>query len=198
MRTSGLLAIVMAAAFAASGCGDEEKTEGSPDPSTERTDRPAPPPPGWRTFTNRQAGFTLAIPRDWRARTRRSASLIRSSDRLLAITVAADRSAPGRKTEPRPYARRTFRALPGFRRLAARRVRRVPGSPYANARVDGAGTLAARRQRQRQRITVAAFRRPGRVTFTVVAFGAEVGGAAPHAGSLTLLLRTLRGRRPQL
>jgi hypothetical protein len=184
------------AALATAGCGDDEKFEGSPDPATERSDRPAEPPPGWRTLANRRAGFTVSIPDDWAARTRSSATLIRSSDRLVAVTVAADRSEPGRRTRPLAYARRAFRALPGFRRLRAGRGRRVARSPYPTGRVDGAGTLAGRRQRQR--ITVAAFRRPGRVTYTVVAFSAVLDGAAPHAGTLDVLLGSLRARRPRL
>lgn len=176
------------------GCGDDEKLAGSPDPATERSDPPADPPTGWRTFANRHAGFTVAIPPGWVPRRRGSATLIRSGDRLVAVTVAADRSHPGRTTRPRAYVRRTFRALPGFRRLRAGRPRRVATSPYPSARVDGSGTLAGRRQRQR--ITVAAFRRPGRVTYTIVAFSAVVDGGAPHGASLRVLLGTLRARRP--
>jgi hypothetical protein len=196
VRFVALPLITAAVVLTAAGCAAEEKFAGSPDPATERTDRPADPPPGWRTFANRRAGYTLSVPDDWAIRTRRSATLIRSADRLLAVTVAADRSRAGRRTRPRPYARQAFRALPGFRRLAARRIRTVARSRYPSARVDGAGTLA--RRRQRQRITVAAFRRPGRVTFTVVAFAAELDGSAPHAQSLSTLLSSLRGRRPAL
>jgi hypothetical protein len=189
-----MLAAALVAAVAATGCGEDEKFAGSPDPATERSDRPAAPPPGWRTLANRRAGFTVSIPGDWPARTRGSATLIRSPDRLVAVTVAADRSEPGRTTPSRSYARRTFRALPGFRRLRAGRVRRVASSRYPSARVDGGGTLAGRGQRQR--ITVAAFRRARRVTYTVVAFSAVVDGAAPHGATLTLLLGSLRARRP--
>jgi hypothetical protein len=178
------------------GCGEEEEFTGSPDPATERTDPPAKPPSGWRTFANRRAGFTLSVPPGWTARARSSATLIRSSDRLLAVTVAADRSEAGRTTQPRQYARRAFRALPGFERLRASAVRRVPRSPYPSARVDGKGTLADRGQRQR--ITVAAFRRPERATYTVVAFSAPVGRAPAHAGELQLLLASLRARPPAL
>lgn len=189
-----MIAAGLSAAVLAAGCGGEDKRSGSPDPATERSDPPAKPPPGWRTFANRQAGFTVSVPRDWAARKRGSATLIQSSDRLLAITVAADRSAPGRRTRPAVYARRAFRSLPNFRRLRASRTRRVAGSPYPSTRVDGRGTLKGRRQRQR--ITVAAFRRPRRVTYTVVAFSAELDGAATHAASVKLLLRSLRARRP--
>jgi hypothetical protein len=195
VRAIGLV-LAAAAALAAAGCGDEDEFAGSPDPATERSDRPAEPPPGWRTFSNRRAGFTLSLPPGWPARTRKSATLIRSSDHLLAVTVAADRSEPGRTTRPRQYARRAFRALPGFRDLKAPAARRVRGSPYASARIDGSGTLADRRQRQR--ITVAAFRRARRATYTVVAFSAVVGRAPAHAGPLGRLLASLRARRPAL
>jgi hypothetical protein len=196
VRATGLLALAAIAGLVPAGCGDEDSFKGSPDPATERTDRPARPPAGWRTFANRRAGFTLAVPRDWQARTRRSATLIRSPDHLLAVTVAADRSEAGRRTPPRAYAREAFRALPGFRRLTPGRARRLAASPYPSARVDGSGTFA--RRRQRQHLTVAAFRRPGRVTFTVVAFAAQVGGRGAHAASLNVLLASLRGRRPRL
>ena len=194
MRATALLVIGLLAVSVAAGCGDEDEFEGSPDPATERNDAPANPPPGWRTFANRAAGFTLSVPREWNARTRRNATLIRSSDRLMAVTVAADRSADGRETRPRRYARETFRALPGFRRKRRLAARGVPRSPYAAARVDGSGVLA--RRRQRQRMTVAAFRRPGRVTFTVIAFSADVPQSAAHRRALATLLSSLRGRRP--
>jgi hypothetical protein len=195
VRAIALLLAAACTALAAAGCGEEEEP-GAPDPASERSDPPATPPPGWRTFANRRAGFTLSVPPGWPARTRKSATLIRSSDRLMAITVAADRSESGRTTRPPEYARRTFRALPGFKRLRAKPARGVRRSPYPSARVDGTGTLAKRRQRQH--ITVAAFRRPGRVTYTVVAFATPVGRAPAHARPLRRLLASLRAQRPAL
>jgi hypothetical protein len=196
VRATALLAAALIAGLTGIGCGDEDEFAGSPDPATERSDPPAKPPPGWRTFANRRAGFTVSVPPGWPARARRSATLIRSSDRLVAVTVAADRSEPGRTTRPRPYARRAFRAIPGFRKLKPGAAHRVARSPYPSARVDGTGTLEDRRQRQR--ITVAAFRRPRRVTYTVIAFSAPVGSAPAHGGELRLLLASLRARRPAL
>ena len=190
MRATALLVIGLLAVLVAAGCGSEDEFEGSPDPATERNDPPANPPPGWRTFANRAAGFTLSVPDAWPARTRRKATLIRSHDRVMAITVAADRSADGRETRPRRYARQAFRALPGFRRKRRLEAGRVRRSAYPSARIEGVGILA--RRRQRQRITVATFRRPGRVTFTVIAFSAD----SRHRHSLETLLASLRGRRP--
>ena len=194
MRAIALL-LGAAAALGATSCDEEDEFTGSPDPATERSDRPAKPPPGWHTVANRRAGFTLSVPPGWVTRTRRSATLIRSNDRLVAVTVAADRSEDGRTTRPRQYARRTFRALPGFRKLRSTPARRVRGSPYRSARVDGGGTLAKRRQRQR--ITVAAYKRPRRATYTIVAFSARVGGVPVYAGPLRTILASLRAQRPR-
>ena len=195
MRAIALL-LAAAAALTVTGCGEEDEFTGAPDPASERSDKPAKPPAGWRTFANRRAGFTLSIPPGWPAQTRKSATLIRSGDHLLAVTVAADRSEAGRTTRPRPYARRTFRALPDFRKLRATPARRERGNPYPNARVDGTGTL--KRRHQRQRITVAAYRRPGHVTYTVVAFAARVGGVPAYGGALRQVLASLRARRPRV
>ena len=194
MRANATLACVLALCLCAAGCGGED-ADPAPDPATERSDRPAKPPPGWRTVVNRRAGFTVSVPRSWRVRGRRGATLVRSSDRLVAVTIAADRSAAGRDTRTGAYARRAFKALPGFRRLRARPARPLRASPYESARVVGSGRLG--RRGQPQRIVIAAFRRPGRVTYSAVAFIAVVAGRAPHAGTLTTLLESLRGRRPQ-
>jgi hypothetical protein len=70
----------------------------------------------------------------------------------------------------------------------------VRGSPYESRRIDGSGTLRSRKQKQR--VTVAAFRRPGRVTYTSVVFGANLGGRIPHPAELAALLRSFRARRP--
>jgi len=194
VRATALLAAAVVAALAGTGCGEEDEFTGTPDPATERNDPPAKPPPGWRTFANRRAGFTVSVPPGWPTRARGSATLIRSSDRLVAVSIAADRSEPARTTAPRQYARRTFHALPNFENLKVKRTRRVARSPYMSARVDGVGTLSNRRQRQR--ISVAAFRRPRRVTYTVVAFSAPAGVA--HGAEIDALLASLRARRPAL
>lgn len=194
VRATAILVGALATGIFLGGCGDEKVTEGSPDPRTERIDPPAKPPPGWHTVSNRAAGFTLSVPPSWRVRKRGTATLVRSSDRLLAITVAADRSESGRKLRAERYAREAFRALPGFRRLRSGRPRPIARSPYESSRVDGTGTLKSRRQRQQ--IAVAVFRRPKRVTYTSVVFGADVGRRMPHPGELRKLLASFRARRP--
>ena len=74
----------------------------------------------------------------------------------------------------------------------AARTRRVRGSPYASARVDGIGTLG--RSRRAQRITVAAFQRPGLVTYAAVVFRNATAATAADEAALDRILRTLRGQ----
>jgi hypothetical protein len=165
MRVRQTAAALLAAAAVTPGCGGGDDASND----RERADRPAKPPPGWRTVRNRRAGFTVAAPRRWTARTKRGATLIRSRDRLVVVSIAADRSAAGRQKPPPTYAKETLEELPGFEGSALPGRRRVRGSRYRSARVEGIGTLGASKKRP-QRITVAAFQRPERVTYAAVVF----------------------------
>ena len=165
-------------------CGGEERAP------RERADRPAHPPPGWRTVRNPRAGFTIAAPPGWTVKTRRGATLIRSSDRLVAISLAADRSREGRSTSPARYARDLLGDLPGFEGSVEPRVRRVRGTPYRTARVEGSGTL--RTARRAQRITVAAYHRPGSATYAAVIFRNPRVEPAADRRAVARMLRTFR------
>jgi len=151
-------------------CGGDDAAPASDQPA----DRPAPPPPGWRTVTNQKAAFSVAAPRSWRVSQRPRATLIRSPDRTVAVTVVADRSPAGRETGADSYARQTLSELPGFEGSVDPEPKPVgatpysSASPYSSAQVQGRGKLP--RSRAQQRITVAAFHRPRRVTYAVVAF----------------------------
>jgi hypothetical protein len=85
--------------------------------------------------------------------------------------------------------------LPNFEGSVSARPRRVRGSPYRSARVDGAGTVG--RTRRPQRISVAAFLRPGVVTYAVVAFRNATVTSGADEVALSRMLRTLRGQAPQ-
>jgi hypothetical protein len=182
--------LLSALLLAAPGCGDDDDSKGP----QERADRPVEPPPRWRTVENGTAGFTLAVPRRWTARTKGGATLIRSRDRLLVLTVAADRSKAGKEIAPGEYARRTLEALPGFEGSVSPEPRKVRGSPYETARVDGLGTV--RTSKRPQRITVVAYRRPGLVTYAALAFRNPRFDPRFDEPALNRVLRTLRARPP--
>ena len=177
---------MLLAVLALAGCGGDDEQP------AERSDRAARPPAGWRSVENASAGFTISVPRSWRTRTRAAATLIRSRDRLVAVTVAADRSADARETPPARYARQVLEALPGFEGTTADAVRRVPGSPYRSARIEGEGSV--RTSRRPQRITVAVLQRPGRVSYSVISFRNPTLATPADERVVRRMPRTLRGR----
>src|SRR5256885_1577423 len=136
MRWRALL-VCLVLAGAPVGCGGSSSRSATRATTKETADPPAPPLPGWSRLVNDTAGFSLSLPPGWRA-TRSSAgsSLIRSTDRALAVAVSADRSHDGEGDPPATYLDRTVRNLPGYRDLrAGRAVGRAPAS--------GAGPAAA-------------------------------------------------------
>ena len=188
------LAALTALALLPLACDDDEGARDGGD-RPQGSERPAKPPPGWRTVGNPVAGFTIAAPRTWPADTTRRATLVRSDDRLVSITVAADRSAAGGELSPGQYARRTLESLPGFAGRLRRRVGRVRGSPYRSAVVEGTGTVNT--TSRPQRISVAAFRDSGKATYTAIIFrNARV---KPRFNDRTIarVLRTFRGQAPR-
>ncbi len=130
---------------------------------------------------------SLAAPRRWRVTERARATLIRSPDRTVAVTVVADRSPAGRETPAADYARATLTELPGFEGSADPAPRRVRGSPYPSSQVQGRGRVTG--SKGEQLITVAAFHRAGRVTYAVVAFRQR---QTPPA-TVERMLATVRG-----
>lgn len=185
---SALIGLVLTAGLAA--CGGDDP----PERPSETADKPAAPPPGWRTVRNVAAGFTIAVPRSWSAATKRSATLIRSKDELVAVTVAADRSPAGKDTEPARYAREVIASLPGFEGSVSVRDSRIAGSPYETAIAAGSGTVKT--SGVAQRIDVAAFHRPRRVTYSAVVFRNARARPVPGRKALARMLRTFRAQAP--
>lgn len=186
-----LTPLLAAALLSVAGCGKKDVTVLVPDPGSERADAPVQPPRGWRIHENPAAGFSIALPRGWRAAIRGSATRVRSADGNVVVSLQADRSEAGRTTPAADYALATLEALPGYRDLEGRPADE-PHSPYEAARAAGSGTRE--RGERRQRVSVTVFRRPGQVTYAAVAFSAP----RARAGRRTLdrALRTLRGRPP--
>lgn len=173
----------------AAGCGDDE-----PDTPPERADPAAKPPKGWKTARNRQAGFTLSIPKSWTAKVKGGATLIRSEDKLQVITLAADRGAEGQELTATAYARRTLESLPEFEGSVLPAAARVRGSPYKTARVDGIGSLKT--SKRPQRIVVVAYRRRRQVIYALVAFFNRKVPATFFERTFRRILRSFRAQPP--
>jgi ketosteroid isomerase-like protein len=115
------LAGVLLLALAIAGCGGSDDET----PSSTTTTAPKPPPketrdalPGkpedWQPYVNERGGYALRLPRGWKAEADGPQTLIRSYDRLVAISIAADRSDAARQTEISDYATNTADDLRGF------------------------------------------------------------------------------------
>lgn len=188
--TAALLALTLLGA----GCADDEEKAERKSPQAERADRPAQPPHGWRTVRNARAGFTIAIPRRWTASSRRGRTTARSDDRLVAVSISADRTARGRQLSPAQYARRTIRTVPDFAGTVGKRVSRVRGSPYDSAMLTATGTVSP--SNLSQRISVVIFQRRGRVSYGLLVF--RNAGVQPRFNDRTInrMLRTFRAQPP--
>lgn len=189
MSRARRIVAVAAAALIAAGCGDD-----GPEKRNERADPAAKPPRNWKTARNREAGFTLSIPRSWTAKVKEQATLIRSKDKLVVLTVAADRGPEGRELTATAYAKRTLESLPEFEGSELPSASRVRGSPYKSARVDGVGSLKT--SRRPQRIAVVAYRRPRKVIYALVAFFNPKVPAAFYEATFRRILRSFRAQPP--
>jgi len=177
------------------GCGGSSQTRHATAPP-ETSDRRPPLPPGWRRVVNPQAGFSLGIPPGWTARGGHGSTLVRSRDRALAVSIAADRSPEGQTLTPARYAVRTMRALRGYRGLRVGGAHRVRGAHYPAAAAAGRGTF--RRTHVRQAIRVIALQRPRRVTFTLLVFRNTGVPGGVYDAAVDEMVRTFRGQPPQV
>jgi hypothetical protein len=191
-----LLAVLAALTFLVAGCGSS--TPARPGPAGgpgETADKRPPLPPGWRRVVDRRAGFSLGIPPGWTAHGVRGATVVRSADRALAVSIAADRGGQGRTLRPRLYARRTLSALRGYGRLRIGHPRRVHGAHYPAAAVPAQGRY--RRTGVRQAITAISLQRPRRVTFSLLVFRNASVAPGVYDAAVAEMVHTLRGQPPR-
>jgi len=188
--------LAAASAVAVAGCGGSgapsEPTQATTPP--ERNDRVGRIPAGWTRLVNRRAGFSVGIPPGWKARGARGATLVRSGDRLLAVSITADRSPDGRDLRPTNYVQRLVDALPGYRRLKVGRPVPVRRARYPGASLTATGTF--RRTRVRQTIRAVALRRRGQVTYALLFFRTARSRGALYRPAINGMIRTFRGRAP--
>ncbi len=143
---------------------------GGSDPSSSTsstTTTPAPPPKEtreglpdrpeqWTRYVNERGGYALLLPRGWEGERDGPQTLIRSFDRLVAISIAPDRSAAAAETPIEDYATNTAERLRGFEHgFEPEGTRRFPGHYEA---VDVYGTGRSR-DGVEQRVSVIVLRR---------------------------------------
>lgn len=93
-KAPALIAALLVAA-APAGCGDRggDAEEALPPAPAKETADPLPDlPKGWSKEVNHDAGFAFGLPPGWTATEREGPSLVRSPDRLVAVSLTADRT----------------------------------------------------------------------------------------------------------
>jgi hypothetical protein len=195
-RRATLPALLVALALA--GCdGSDEQAEPEP---------PPPPPPretihhlgelpdDFKRWVNRAGGFAFGAPRGWKVADRGKGSLVRSFDRLVALSIVPDRSAAALDVPVDGYAARAAEALTGFRGGL-----RAKGEGRYEHRYDGAEVRATGTARGGidQRVSVIVLRRDELVTFTVVLAKNAKEDAGPSKRLAERVIETIRSRPPR-
>jgi hypothetical protein len=183
---SALVAFAALAAFA--GCGGDEPEP--PQTPVETVDKLPSLPGGWHEYVNHRAGFAIGRPPGWRAERKGSATLLRSPDQLVAVSISADRTTEAIEFPLAEYARSAARALPRFKRLNIRSPRRFKAHYKAQA-VSATGKT---KDGLRQRLLFVAMRRDQLVTYAVLIARNVEKDSGFYSREALRMLRTLRGR----
>ena len=197
-RAAVAVASLLALTLAACGGSPDVSTTTTatrPQPAPKETRDPLPDRPReWQRYVNERGGYALLLPRGWKPAPDGPRTLIRSYDRLVAISIAPDRTADGLATPTSDYAANTAADLRGFAHGFEIEGRRPLKRHYDAVEVYGSGRS---REGVRQRASVIVLRRDRVVTVTVVL----AANARPAARESVRLARraisTLRTRPPR-
>jgi hypothetical protein len=193
------LALTLVLTLGAAGCGgsDEESTTSTttaPKPAPKETRDPLPERPlEWKRYVNERGGYALLLPRGWTADADGPQTLIRSYDRLVAISIAPDRSADGLATPVADYATNTADGLRGFKHGFEAEGQRPLKHHYDAVEVYGGGKS---RDGVDQRASVIVLRRDALATITVVVAANAKLAARESVRVARRAVDTLRTRPP--
>jgi hypothetical protein len=199
MRRRGL-ALLVTITVATAGCGgDGSEDETTPPPPRERVetvDKLPKLPDRWKRFENRRGGFVVGLPPGWTTsdRDRGPTSLVRSYDRLVAISISPDRTPEALDLDLEDFATRAADALPGLEGGS----RPSPPKPYEHRYEAVRTTLEGKGAKSgvRQRVSLIVLRRDQLATFTVVIATSADRRARPSERLANRVVATLRSRPP--
>jgi hypothetical protein len=184
--------LVGGALVAAAGCGGDDGSEAeAPEPRAETVDPLPKLPDDWKRYVNHREGFAIGRPPGWKAERRPKVTLLRSPDRLVAVSISADRSPQAVEISLRDYAPQVVEALRGFENLK-------PGEPrFFEHRYQGVRVSATARARDsdiRQRLIFIGLRRDRLVTYGVLIARNAEHDSGFYGSQAIRMVRTLRGR----
>lgn len=191
VKALGIGLIVVAAAGGPVGCGGSAETAPQ-SPRRERAQALPRLPPEWGAHRDSSVGYAIGIPPGWDLRERGGSVLIRSPDRLAAVSLAVDRGAHALEMPLERFATQALAALPGFKApLAPSRPRQFRGTPLDAVETAGRGTT--RSSGLEERVTLVALRRDAVVNYSVaIAENAQRRRSAHDRGIAVRMVRTLR------
>ena len=169
------------------GCGDDEPAP--PEHRAETVDKLPKLPPGWHEYISHRAGFALGRAPGWRANRDGASTLLRSPDRLVAISISADRTSEAIEFPLGDYALETAKALPGFHHLDVKRPHRFEAH-YTARSVAASGEKG----QLRQRLLLIALRRDRLATYAVLVASHAERNTGFYENEALRMVRTLRGR----
>jgi len=186
-----VLAIVLVPALGACGSDDGPAAPAVPR-QAETVDELPKLPRGFEPYVSRINGIAFGRPPGWQVKRRGVATLLEAPDRLVVMSISADRSNEALMGDPRTFAVQTFSALEGYEgELDPSEPQRFRHR-YNAFEVKGRGVAADSGVRQRMRLIV--LEREGAAVVTaVIAENADVGAPGEVRQALQAL-RTLRTR----
>jgi hypothetical protein len=181
---------IAGACFAVAACGGGDDSAPAERPR-ERADKLPKLAEGWKPYVDRRVGLAIGRPPGWLARTRGRSVLLRSPDRLVAISLSADRTVEAVEFPLSDFVVDAAEALPGYRRLKVGRARPFAAKyPARSVRATGIEDGV------RQRMLFVALRRKDVVTYPVLVARNDERSSGYYYDEGLRIVRTLRGRPP--
>ena len=179
--------IAIAGLVGMAGCGGDDAVPRERPPET--VDKLPKLPPGWKPYVNHRAGFAIGLAPGWSVRRGGSATLLMSPDRLVAVSISADRTTEAIEFPLDDYAEQATEALV-FNHVDAGKAHRFEAHYNAEA-VDATGRA---RSGLRQRLTFIAMRRDHVATYAVLVARNAERDTRYYEQEALRMIRTLRGR----
>jgi hypothetical protein len=193
VRRAAALLIIAAIAFA--GCGGSDTTEQSTTTQRHHSEDADPLPDlpaGWKPYLNRVGGFAVGLPPGWKAARKGTGSLLRSFDRLVAVSISPDRTPDADELPLDRFATRALLALPGV----GAGVQPSDPKPYDHHYDAVKSTFETKASAIKLRDTLIVIRRDHLVTFTILIAANADAAARPAEEVARKVVATLRSQPP--